>query len=80
MAVAESYFPKERLDKSLIVFLIENKLQILCLIKKKKKKNTGTGCYVLLQGNLPDPGIEPGSPALQEILYQQLEGKHKVDT
>ena len=79
MAVAESYFPKERLDKSLIVFLIENKLQILCLFKKKKK-NTGTGCYVLLQGNLPDPGIEPGSPALQEILYQQLEGKHKVDT
>ena len=38
MAVAESYFPKERLDKSLIVFLIENKLQILCLFKKKKKR------------------------------------------
>ena len=27
--------------------------------------NTGVGCYFLLQGNLPDPGIEPGSPALQ---------------
>ena len=38
MAVAESCFPKERLDKSLIVFLIENKLQILCLFKKKKKE------------------------------------------
>ena len=28
-------------------------------------KNTGMGCHCLLQGNLPDPGIEPGSPALQ---------------
>ena len=24
------------------------------------------GCHVLLQGNLPNPGIEPASPALQE--------------
>ena len=24
-------------------------------------KNTGVGCCVLLQGNLPDPGIEPAS-------------------
>ena len=28
-------------------------------------KNTGVGCHDLLQGNLPDPGFEPGSPALQ---------------
>ena len=28
-------------------------------------KNTGVGCHFLLQGDLPDPGIEPGSPALQ---------------
>ena len=28
-------------------------------------KNTGVGCHFPLQGNLPDPGIEPGSPALQ---------------
>ena len=28
-------------------------------------KNTGLGCHDLLQGNLPDPGIEPRSPALQ---------------
>ena len=27
--------------------------------------NTGVGCYFLLQGNLPDPGIEPKFPALQ---------------
>ena len=28
-------------------------------------KNTGVGCHSLLQGNLPDAGIEPRSPALQ---------------
>ena len=28
-------------------------------------KNTGVGSHALLQGNLPDPGIEPGSLTLQ---------------
>ena len=28
-------------------------------------KNSGMGCHFLHQGNLPDPGIEPTSPALQ---------------
>ena len=28
-------------------------------------QNTGVGCHSLLQGNLPNLGIEPGSPALQ---------------
>ena len=28
-------------------------------------KNTGMPCHALLQGNLPNPGIEPRSPALQ---------------
>ena len=28
-------------------------------------KNTGVRCYALLQGNLPDPGIELRSPTLQ---------------
>ena len=28
-------------------------------------KNTGVGCHFLLQRNLPNPGIKPGSPALQ---------------
>ena len=28
-------------------------------------KNTGVGCHSLLQGNLPDPEIKPGFPALQ---------------
>ena len=27
-------------------------------------KNTRVGCHFLLQGNLPDPGIKPASPAL----------------
>ena len=30
-----------------------------------KPKNAGVGSLLLLQGDLPDPGIEPGSPALQ---------------
>ena len=25
-------------------------------------KKTGVGCHFVLQGNLPDPGIEPASP------------------
>ena len=28
-------------------------------------KNTGVGWHALLQGNLPDPGMEPLSPAFQ---------------
>ena len=27
-------------------------------------KNTGIGCYFLLQGNLPNPGIKPSCPTL----------------
>ena len=30
-----------------------------------KSKNTGLGSLSLLQGNLPDPEIKPGSPVLQ---------------
>ena len=29
-------------------------------------KDTGAGCHFLLRGDLLDPGIEPGSPALQK--------------
>ena len=35
------------------------------IIYLKKKKNTEVGCHSLLQGNLPDPGIESWSSALQ---------------
>ena len=32
-------------------------------------KNTGVGCHALIQGNLPNPGIEFRSHALQADLY-----------
>ena len=39
-------------------------------------KNTGVGCHSFLQGNLPDPGTEPGSPALQaDSLLPEPPGK-----
>ena len=38
-------------------------------------KNTGVGCHFLLQGNLPHPGIEPGSSALEtDSLPSELSG------
>ena len=40
-------------------------------------KNTGVGCYALLQ-DLPNPGIEPRSPALQaDSLLSEPPGKPK---
>ena len=39
-------------------------------------KNTGVGSHALLQGNLPDPGIEPGSLTLQaDSLPSEPPGK-----
>ena len=39
-------------------------------------QNTGVGSLSLLQGNLPNPGIEPRSPALQEdSLPAEPQGK-----
>ena len=39
-------------------------------------KNTGVGCYTLLQGNLPNPGIKPRFPALQvDSLPSEATGK-----
>ena len=39
-------------------------------------KNTGVGSHTLLQGNLPDPGIKPGSAALQADSFPaELHGK-----
>ena len=35
-------------------------------------KNTRVGCHFLLQGNLPDPRIEPESPALQADFHATL--------
>ena len=40
-------------------------------------ENPGVGSHSLLQGNLLDPGIEPGSPALQaDALPSEPPGKH----
>ena len=40
-------------------------------------ENTGVGCLFLLQGSLPDPGIEPRSPTLQaDALTSEPPGKH----
>ena len=33
-------------------------------------RSTGVGCHFLLQGNLPDPGTEPGSPARQADSFK----------
>ena len=33
-------------------------------------KDTGVGCHFLLQGNLPDPEIDPWSPRYRQILYK----------
>ena len=42
-------------------------------------KNTGVGCYAFLQGNLPNPEIKPGSPALQaDSVLSEPPGKPKV--
>ena len=47
-------------------------------------KNTGVGCHFLLQGNLPNPGTEPespASPATQVEFYHWATGEaHKVQT
>ena len=41
-------------------------------------KNTRVGCHALLQGNLPNPGIKPRSPALQaDSLPSVSPGKPK---
>ena len=41
-------------------------------------KNTGVGCHFLLQGNLPNSGIKPRSPALQaDSLPSEPSGKPK---
>ena len=41
-----------------------------------KAKNTGVGSLSILQGNLPNPGIKPGSPALQGDSLPTTEHKN----
>ena len=43
---------------------------------REARKNTGLGSLSLFQGIFPDPGIEPGSPALQvDSFPAELPGK-----
>ena len=35
-------------------------------------KNTRVGCHVLLQGNLPNPGVEPASPVFPALHADTL--------
>ena len=37
-----------------------------------KPKNTGVGSLLLLRGNLPNPGIKPGSPLQEDSLPAEL--------
>ena len=47
--------------------------------EKKKKKNTGVGSLFPSPGDLPNPGIEPRSPALQvDSLPAELSGKPRL--
>ena len=42
-------------------------------------KNTGVGCHSLLQGDLPNPGIEPRSPVLEaDALTSEPPGKPRL--
>ena len=47
------------------------------------QKNSGVGCHFLLLGNLPNPGIEPASPALQVdslLLSHQENPRFQLET
>ena len=47
--------------------------QILYQLTRGEPKNTGMGSLSLSPGDLPDPGIKPGSPTLQaDSLPTQL--------
>ena len=54
----------------------QNSVKQLSFKKQKFKKNTGVVCPSLLQGNLPDLGIQPRSPAFQaDSLQSEPSGK-----
>ena len=40
-------------------------------------KNTGVGCHALLQGDLPNPGIEPTSPVAPALQADSLLLSHQ---
>ena len=76
-----AWFVKKRSKSSVSHSVISNSLQphepamLLCPWNSPGKK-TGVGCHSFLQGNLPNPGIEPRSSALQAgYLPSDLPGK-----
>ena len=76
-----AWFVKKRSKRSVSHSVISNSLRphepamLLCPWNSPGKK-TGVGCHSLLQGNLPNPGIEPRSSALQAgYLPSDLPGK-----
>ena len=49
------------------------------ILKAKSIGHTVVGCHSLLQGKLPKPGIEPGSPALQaDSLPLEQQGSPQI--
>ena len=52
---------------------------ILCSPRNAPGQNTGAGSLSLLQGDLPNPGIEPSSLALQvDSLPAEPQGKSPI--
>ena len=46
------------------------------LTRDSPGKNTEVGCHALLQGDLPDPGIEPMSPEFPALQAVSLPLRH----
>ena len=72
----------QRQQKVKVKMLVGQSCPTLCnpmdcsLLGSSTDKNTGVGCHALLQGNLPNPGTEPGSPPLQaDSLPSETPGK-----
>ena len=68
----------ERVSESCSVVFYSLRLHGLYSPWNSPGQNTGVGSISLLQGNLPNPGIEPRSPALQaDSLPAEPPGKPK---
>ena len=56
---------------------IEGSLPGFSVHRDSPGKNTGVGCYALLQGIFPTQGLNPGLPHCRQILYCL---SHEVNT
>ena len=73
------------LSRLVITFLPRSKRLLILWLQSPSAviwepgKNTGVGCHFPLQGNLPNPEIEPRFPSLQaDALTSEPPGKVKV--